>query len=79
VRAVRDAFSHFFLRVHLHEGGRGLENARAAHDAGADALDAALLGLGGSPFAGEFVANLNRSFTRPGWSSSIARVSLRLK
>jgi isopropylmalate/homocitrate/citramalate synthase len=59
VRAVRDAFSHFFLRVHLHEGGRGLENARAAHDAGADGLDAALLGLGGSPFAGEFVANLN--------------------
>ena len=59
VRAVRDAFSHFFLRVHLHEGGRGLENARAAHDAGTDALDAALLGLGGSPFAGEFVANLN--------------------
>lgn len=59
VRAVRDTFSHFFLRVHLHEGGRGLENARAAHDAGADALDAALLGLGGSPFAGEFVPNLD--------------------
>lgn len=59
VRAVRDAFSHIFLRVHLHEGGCGLENARAACDAGADALDAALLGLGGSPFAGEFAGNLD--------------------
>jgi hydroxymethylglutaryl-CoA lyase len=59
VRAVRDAFSQFFLRVHLHEGDCGLENARAACDAGADALDAALMGLGGSPFAGEFVGNLN--------------------
>lgn len=59
VRVVRDAFPDFFLRVHLHEGGRGVENAKAALDAGAEALDAALLGLGGSPFAGEFVANLD--------------------
>ena len=59
VQAVRDGFSHAFLRVHLHEGGCGLESARAACDAGADALDAALMGLGGSPFAGEFVGNLN--------------------
>ena len=59
VRAVRDAFSQFFLRVHLHEGGSGLENARAACEAGADGLDAALQGLGGSPFAGKFVGNLD--------------------
>lgn len=59
VRLVREAFPDFFLRVHLHEGGRGVENAKAALDAGAEALDAALLGLGGSPFAGEFVANLD--------------------
>ncbi|MFQ5846218.1 MAG: hypothetical protein ACE5IQ_00935 [Candidatus Methylomirabilales bacterium] len=59
VRAVRDAFSHPFLRVHLHEGGSGIDNARAAVDAGADGLDAALLGLGGSPFAGEVVGNLD--------------------
>lgn len=59
VRAVRNAFSHVFLRVHLHEGGSGLDNARAAVDAGADGVDAALLGLGGSPFAGEMVGNLD--------------------
>lgn len=59
VRAVRDAFTHFFLRVHLHEGGSGVDNGRAAVDAGADGLDAALLGLGGSPFAGELVGNLD--------------------
>lgn len=59
VREVRNAFSHVFLRVHLHEGGSGLDNARAAVDAGADGVDAALLGLGGSPFAGEMVGNLD--------------------
>ncbi len=59
VRAVRDAFPECFLRVHLHEGGSGLENARAACDAGADALDGALRGLGGSPFAGKFTGNLD--------------------
>ncbi len=59
VRGVRDRFSHFVLRVHLHEGGVGLENARAVRDAGADAFDAALLGLGGSPFAGQVVGNLD--------------------
>lgn len=59
VRAVRNAFSHVFLRVHLHEGGSGLDNAMAAVDAGADGVDAALLGLGGSPFAGEMVGNLD--------------------
>lgn len=59
VRAVRDAFPDFFLRVHLHEGGVGMENARAVRDAGADSLDAALLGLGGSPFAGHLVGNLD--------------------
>ncbi len=59
VRAVRDAFSHLYLRVHLHEGGSGLDNARSAVDAGADGVDAALLGLGGSPFAGEMVGNLD--------------------
>lgn len=59
VRAVRNAFPHVFLRVHLHEGGSGLDNARAALDAGADGVDAALLGLGGSPFAGEVVGNLD--------------------
>lgn len=59
VRAVRNAFPHIFLRVHLHEGGSGLDNAMAAVDAGADGVDAALLGLGGSPFAGEMVGNLD--------------------
>lgn len=59
VRAVRDAFSHLYLRVHIHEGGSGLDNARSAVDAGADGVDAALLGLGGSPFAGEMVGNLD--------------------
>lgn len=59
VRAVRNAFSHVFLRVHMHEGGSGLDNAGAAVDAGADGVDAALLGLGGSPFAGEMVGNLD--------------------
>ncbi|WP_369306599.1 hypothetical protein [Thermus islandicus] len=50
VLRVREAFPHLPLRVHLHEGGCGLENARAALEAGATALDAT---LGGSPFAGE--------------------------
>ncbi len=59
VRAVRNTFSHVFLRVHLHEGGSGLDNAQAAVDAGVDGVDAALLGLGGSPFAGEMVGNLD--------------------
>jgi hydroxymethylglutaryl-CoA lyase len=59
VRAVRNAFPHVFVRVHLHEGGAGLDNLRAALDAGADGFDAALLGLGGSPFAGEVVGNLD--------------------
>jgi hydroxymethylglutaryl-CoA lyase len=59
VRAVRDRFPDFFLQVHLHEGGRGMENAQAVVDAGGDGFDAALLGLGGSPFAGELVGNLD--------------------
>lgn len=59
VRAVRDRFPSLVLRVHLHERGLGVENARAVLDAGADAFDAALLGLGGSPFAGEVVGNLD--------------------
>jgi hydroxymethylglutaryl-CoA lyase len=59
VHAVRNAFPHLFVRVHLHEGGAGLDNLRAALDAGADGFDAAVLGLGGSPFAGEMVGNLD--------------------
>ncbi len=59
VRAVRERFPQLFLRVHLHEGGAGSDCARAAADAGADGLDAALMGLGGSPFAGEVVGNLD--------------------
>lgn len=58
VLRVREALPHLPLRVHLHEGGLGLENARAALEAGATALDATLGGLGGSPFAGEVGGNL---------------------
>ncbi len=59
VRAVRVSFPDPFLRVHLHEGGSGVENARVAVEAGVDGLDASLLGLGGSPFAGQVVGNLD--------------------
>ncbi|PZA05989.1 MULTISPECIES: hypothetical protein [unclassified Meiothermus] len=58
VRAVREAFPELTVRVHLHDAGWGLENAQAALEAGAQALDATLGGLGGSPFAGEVGGNL---------------------
>ncbi len=59
VRRAREAWPDALLRVHLHEGGRGVVNARAARDAGADGLDVALHGIGGSPFAGEVGGNLD--------------------
>lgn len=58
VRAARRAWPDVYLRVHLHDAGQGVANARAAVEAGADSLDTALLGLGGSPFAGEVGGNL---------------------
>lgn len=58
VRAVRRAWPEVELHVHLHDAGRGVANALAAAEAGADSLDTALLGLGGSPFAGEVGGNL---------------------
>ncbi len=59
VERARAAWPDALLRVHLHDGGHGLDNARAALDAGADGLDAALHGIGGSPFAGETGGNLD--------------------
>ncbi len=59
VRRARQAWPDAFLRVHLHDSGRGIDNARAALDAGADALDATLGGVGGSPFAGRVGGNLD--------------------
>lgn len=59
VASARAAWPEALLRVHLHDAGHGLDNARAAVDAGADGLDAALHGIGGSPFAGETGGNLD--------------------
>lgn len=59
VRRAREAWPDAFLRVHLHDAGRGVDNARAAVDAGADSLDVTLHGVGGSPFAGEVGGNLD--------------------
>lgn len=56
---ARQAWPEAFLRVHLHDGGRGIPNAEAALEAGADALDATLGGVGGSPFAGDVGGNLD--------------------
>jgi len=59
VRKARAAWPEAVLRVHLHDAGRGVANARAALEAGADGLDVALHGIGGSPFAGEVGGNLD--------------------
>lgn len=59
VGLARQAWPDVFLRVHLHDGGRGIANAEAALEAGADALDATLGGVGGSPFAGAVGGNLD--------------------
>jgi hydroxymethylglutaryl-CoA lyase len=59
VERARRAWPDAFLRVHLHDAGRGVANAAAALEAGADALDATLGGVGGSPFAGEVGGNLD--------------------
>lgn len=59
VRRARLAWPDAVIRVHLHDAGRGSENALAAVDAGADSLDVALHGVGGSPFAGEVGGNLD--------------------
>lgn len=59
VGRAREAWPDAFLRVHLHDGGRGVANARAALAAGADGLDVTLGGLGGSPFAGDVGGNLD--------------------
>ena len=56
---ARQAWPDALLRVHLHDGGLGLANAEAAMEAGADALDATLGGIGGSPFAGRVGGNLD--------------------
>ncbi len=59
IEQARKAWPEAFLRVHLHDGGQGLASAQAAHRAGADALDATLGGVGGSPFAGDVGGNLD--------------------
>jgi len=59
VGRAKEAWPEAFLRVHLHDGGRGVANARAALAAGADGLDVTLGGLGGSPFAGDVGGNLD--------------------
>lgn len=59
VAEVKEAHRNVFLRTHLHDGPYGVENARRAALAGADSMDATLLGLGGSPFAGEVGGNLS--------------------
>lgn len=62
VRAVKEFLPDTFVRVHLHalsSRGDGAAKAQAALDGGADGLDAGLLGLGGSPFAGEVGGNID--------------------
>lgn len=62
VAAAKAQLPEAFLRVHLHalaERGDDVEKARAAIEAGAHGLDAGLLGLGGSPFAGEVGGNID--------------------
>jgi len=59
VGLARQAWPESLLRVHLHDGGRGIANAEAALQAGADALDGTLGGIGGSPFAGAVGGNLD--------------------
>ncbi len=57
---VRTAFPSLRLGAHLHDTkGRGMINALAAVSAGADWLDAALAGLGGSPFTPGVGGNLS--------------------
>ncbi|MEL6210426.1 MAG: hydroxymethylglutaryl-CoA lyase, partial [Pseudomonadota bacterium] len=52
VGAVRAAFPDVPLRLHLHNTrGTGLANAWAGIEAGIDALDSSLGGVGGCPFA----------------------------
>ncbi|MEJ2288480.1 MAG: hypothetical protein P8Y02_07515 [Deinococcales bacterium] len=59
VERARRAWPDAFLRVHLHDAGSGVASAAAELEAGADALDATLGGVGGSPFAGEVGGNLD--------------------
>jgi hydroxymethylglutaryl-CoA lyase len=60
VARVRTAGSDLRIGAHLHDTkGRGLVNAIAAVSAGADWLDAALAGLGGSPFTPGVGGNLS--------------------
>ena len=52
VDAVRPVLAGAALRVHFHDTRHtGVANALAAADAGADAIDASLGGIGGCPFA----------------------------
>lgn len=62
VAAAKAQLPETFLRVHLHaltDRGDDVEKASAAIEAGANGLDAGLLGLGGSPFAGQVGGNID--------------------
>jgi hydroxymethylglutaryl-CoA lyase len=59
LQGVRDLDAAVPLRLHLHNTrNTGYANAVAAVDAGVDALDASLGGIGGCPFAPEATGNI---------------------
>jgi hydroxymethylglutaryl-CoA lyase len=59
VRAVRDRFPEFPLRLHLHNTrNTGFANALAGIEAGVVTLDASLGGCGGCPFAPRATGNI---------------------
>lgn len=59
ISEVRSNYPQVFLRAHLHCGPNGIANAHQAALAGINAFDATVLGIGGSPFAGEVGGNLS--------------------
>jgi hydroxymethylglutaryl-CoA lyase len=59
VRAVRRVIGALPLRCHFHNTrNTGIANAYAALEAGVDALDASVGGIGGCPFAPRAVGNI---------------------
>ena len=59
VGAVRDAFPHLPVRLHLHNTrNTGIANAWAGIEAGVHALDASFGGIGGCPFAPRATGNI---------------------
>jgi len=59
VGAVKDAFPHLPIRLHLHDTrNSGIANAWAGVEAGVSTLDSSLGGVGGCPFAPNATGNI---------------------